>query len=186
MNQSVALAAELVVHALPMKVHPTGSTDLHPALLRSMLPHCPFCPLVAHVTSHTCLLIKFHFYLNDWLICHHDLSVLVEHLTFVLNPATPLGWLVNLEKAVLVPSQQFIYLGLDFDTQLALVRPSLKCVERLEACIHLFLQWPCPLASKVINAIHGVFKNSYFFSICTTENLSSLSIIMLRTSDLMI
>ena len=42
-----------------------------------------------------------------------------------------------------------------------------------------------PLPTQVVNAIHGVFKNAYFFSIYTNENLSSLSIIMFGTSDLM-
>ena len=50
-----------------------------------------------------------------------------------------LGWLVNLKKSDLVRSQQFTDLGLDFNTVLALVRPSLKCVERHEACIRPFL-----------------------------------------------
>ena len=90
--------------------------------------------------------IKFHFYLNDWLICHHDPAIWVKHLTYVLDFAMHLWWLVNLKKSNLVASQQLIYLGLDFVMHLALIRPSLKCVERLEACICLLLQQPCQLA----------------------------------------
>ena len=82
--------------------------------------------------------IKFHFHLNDWLICHRDPAILVKHLKFVFGLAIHLGWLVNLKKLDLVPSQQFIYLGLDFDMQLALVLPSLECEERLETSIRLF------------------------------------------------
>ncbi len=43
--------------------------------------------------------IKFHFYLNDWLICHRDPAILVEYLIFVLGLATCWGCLVNLKKS---------------------------------------------------------------------------------------
>ena len=62
----------------------------------------------------------FHFYLDDRLICHHNPDILVEHLKLVLNLATHLGWLFNLSKLSLVPSEQFFHLALDFNTQLAL------------------------------------------------------------------
>ena len=39
---------------------------------------------------------------------------------------------------------------------------------------------------QVVNAIHGLFKNGYFSSIYILANVSSLSIIMLVTSDLMV
>ena len=68
-----------------------------------------------------CCGITFHYYLDNWLICHHHPAILFEHLCFVLNIAVCLGCLVNLKKADLVLSQQFTYLGLDFDTVLALV-----------------------------------------------------------------
>ena len=63
--------------------------------------------------------IKFHYYLDDWLIRCYDPVVLFDYLQFVLNLAICLGWLVNLKKSDLVPSQQFTYLGLDFNTVLA-------------------------------------------------------------------
>ena len=97
--------------------------------------------------------IKFRFYLDDWLIHHLDPAILSNHLQFVLDLATHLGWLENLKKSDLVPSQQFTYLGLDFDMQLALVQPSLKCVERLEACIHLFLWRACQPAHAVLQLL---------------------------------
>ncbi len=87
--------------------------------------------------------IKFHFYVNDWLICHQDPVTLVEHLNLVLSLVSHLGWLVNLKTLDLVPSQQFVYFGLDFDTQAALVHSSIKGVERLEAGISLILWWSC-------------------------------------------
>ncbi len=90
--------------------------------------------------------IKIHFYLDDWLIHHQDQVVLSQHLKFVISLASHLSWLSNLKKSDLVPSQQFVYLGLDFDTEAALVHPSLKHVERLEACIcqgHISLHMLC-------------------------------------------
>ncbi len=74
--------------------------------------------------------IKFHFNLDNWLIRHRNPAILSDHLQFVLDLAACLAWLVNLKKSDLVPRQQFTYLGLDFDTVLALVRLSLKHVKR--------------------------------------------------------
>ena len=94
--------------------------------------------------------IKFDVYLNDLLIPHCDPDVLFKHFNIILSLAKCLAWLVNLKKSDLVPSQKFVYLGLDFDKQLALGRPSLKRVDRLEACIHLFLWWPCQLTHAML------------------------------------
>ena len=51
--------------------------------------------------------IKFHYYLDYWLIRHRNPAILSKDLQFVLDLATHLGWLVNLMKSDLVPSQQF-------------------------------------------------------------------------------
>ena len=72
--------------------------------------------------------IKFHFYLKYWLICHQDQVILLEHLKFVISLTLHLGWLINLKQSDLLPSQQFVYLDLDFDTQAAICCPSLKRV----------------------------------------------------------
>ena len=80
-------------------------------------------------------------------------SLLSEHLWFILDLVACLGWLVNLKKSDLVPSWQFKYLGLGFNTELALVRPSLKHVERMEVCIHLFLWQPCQPARAVLQLL---------------------------------
>ena len=74
---------------------------------------------VAHYVHHRG--IKFQYFLDEWLIRHCDPDVLTEHLQLMLDLAAHLGWLVNLKKSDLVPRQQFTYLGLDFDTVLALV-----------------------------------------------------------------
>ncbi len=106
--------------------------------------------------------IKFHFYLDDWLIRHHDPVVLQEQLQVVLRLAARLGWLVNKEKSDLVPSRQFTYLGLDFDTQSAVVRPSLRRVERLEGCVRLFRRRPCQPARAILRLLgHMVSLSDY-------------------------
>ena len=98
---------------------------------------------------------------------HHGINSTIFSMTgsfaIVIQPSCPniyslsstlhLGWLVNLKKSDLVPGQQFTYLGLDCDTVLALVCPSLRLVKRLEACVRLFLWRPCLLARAVLRLL---------------------------------
>ena len=74
-------------------------------------------PLVAYLHSRG---INFHMYLDDCLITHRDPVVLKLHLDFALRVLGQLGWLVNLEKSDLTPSRDMIYLGIWFQTDLAL------------------------------------------------------------------
>ena len=48
----------------------------------------------------------------------------------------------------------------------------------------LFCQSVTNDSTLVVNAIHGVLQKGYFFSIYILENVSSLSIMILATSDL--
>ena len=92
-------------------------------------------------------------YLDDWLIRHQDPVKLQAQLQYVLQLSQRLGWIVNREKSDLTPNRQFTYLGIEFDTALCQVRPALRRVEKLEACVRLFLRRPCQPARAVLRLL---------------------------------
>ncbi len=51
-------------------------------------------------------------YLDDWLFLHQDRNVLLEQQTIVLQLLKQLGFLLNVEKSMLVPSQDIKFLGM--------------------------------------------------------------------------
>jgi len=75
--------------------------------------------------------IQMHVYLDDWLIVHMDPKILEQQTQEVLLKARELGWLINLEKSMLVPTQQFVFLGMAVNTELNCVRPAEKRVQSL-------------------------------------------------------
>ena len=70
-----------------------------------------------------CCGIRFSYYLDDWLICHCNPAVLSDHLQFLLDLGMRLGVARHLKKvrSGVQPTVYIIYLGMDFDTVLALV-----------------------------------------------------------------
>ena len=55
-------------------------------------------------------------YLDDWLILNQNRSDLIRDLEFVANLISNLGLLINVEKSEIVPSQDFIFIGVRFQT----------------------------------------------------------------------
>ena len=80
-------------------------------------------PLVTWAHAHG---IQILIYLDDWLVLHLNSSTLLVHSQFVLSKAIELGWVVNFKKSKLVPSQDFIFLGMRCNTQLNRVFPHRK------------------------------------------------------------
>lgn len=84
--------------------------------------------------------IRLHCYLDDWLILAHSRLKCSNHTEQVLTMARRLGFCPNESKCDLVPSQQFDYLGMSFDTTSLTVRPVATRVERLQTAIQSLLQ----------------------------------------------
>ena len=79
-------------------------------------------------------------YLDDWLIHNLSRQACLAHTELVLQTASRLGFTVNLQKSDLCPSQQFIYLGMKFDTVAYLVRPAPARVSKLLDLLRMLLQ----------------------------------------------
>ena len=62
-----------------------------------------------------------HPYLDDWLIRALTHTTSTESTQLVLDTLVKLGWIVNLKKSDLVPSQDLVFLGARFDTRAGLV-----------------------------------------------------------------
>jgi hypothetical protein len=85
--------------------------------------------------------IKIVVYLDDFLIIHHNPVILSQQSNFIHEYLTKLGWHINVQKSVLVPSQKIEYLGIIWDTKL-----NLK-------------QLPNPKIRKVTTLIQELLKN---------------------------
>ena len=84
--------------------------------------------------------IKLHVYLDDWLI--RDLSPLRArtHADLVLRVLQYLGWVINFSKFDLVPSQQFEFIGMQFDTCAYTVAPLPKMRVKIQTVLD---HWRC-------------------------------------------
>ena len=67
--------------------------------------------------------IKLHVYLDDWLIRASSTVQARTHADLVLQVLQHLGWVINFSKSDLVPSQQFDFIGMQFNTCAYTVAP---------------------------------------------------------------
>ncbi|XP_070210298.1 uncharacterized protein [Littorina saxatilis] len=76
--------------------------------------------------------IRLRVYLDDWLVLNQLESLCDQHTRIVLQTARDLGFSVNQGKSDLVPSQQFTYLGMVFDTRAWTVCPAQRRIDKLQ------------------------------------------------------
>ncbi|KAK7099322.1 hypothetical protein V1264_018910 [Littorina saxatilis] len=76
--------------------------------------------------------IRLRAYLDDWLVLNQNQQSCSLHTQAVLDQANDLGFQINQSKSELIPSQNFTYLGMTFDTVAWSVRPSLRRVNKLQ------------------------------------------------------
>ena len=67
--------------------------------------------------------IKLHVYLDDWLIRVSSAVQARTHADLVLQVLQHLGWVINFSKSDLVPSQQFDFISMQFNTCAYTVAP---------------------------------------------------------------
>ncbi|XP_070173457.1 uncharacterized protein [Littorina saxatilis] len=76
--------------------------------------------------------IRLRVYLDDWLVLNQLESLCDQHTRIVLQTARDLCFSVNQGKSDLVPSQQFTYLGMVFDTRAWTVCPAQRRIDKLQ------------------------------------------------------
>ena len=72
---------------------------------------------------------SLHVYLDDWLLNPISEELAKQQTQWLLDLCTRLGWVVNVEKSSLTPSQVAIYLGISLDTRVGLAYPSERRIE---------------------------------------------------------
>ena len=74
--------------------------------------------MMAHVRS---LGFQVHHYLDDWLLRNQQLAHLRTQTQGLLHLTTRLGWIHSLEKSELAPTQDFVFIGTHYRTDLGLM-----------------------------------------------------------------
>ena len=75
--------------------------------------------------------IRLHIYLDDWLLWSLDSQQLQQDMLFMLDLCALLDLIVNILKSNLTPSQEFIFLGIYFQTVSFICHPSTDRWKRL-------------------------------------------------------
>ena len=84
-------------------------------------------PVTAHARYHGVRLVSF---IDDILIIGHNHQECLEHVSFLKNPLTDLGFIVNTGKSNLEPSQSLIFLGFIVNSQkMLLILPDHKVLK---------------------------------------------------------
>jgi len=97
--------------------------------------------------------VRFHHYLDDWLIVADSACQVKQAAEFVLKLAISLGWLPNWEKSMLTPTQTVVHVGIEYDLRLGLAFPPRARLEKLgEAAIPLLGNLSCT-ARQVLSLI---------------------------------
>jgi hypothetical protein len=83
--------------------------------------------------------IRLAAYLDDWFVVNQNKQMLMEDREKTLNLLINLGFIVNLEKSNLIPTQTITYIGAMFCLKEGIVRPSPRFLCRLTALIKLLV-----------------------------------------------
>ena len=81
--------------------------------------------------------VRIRAFLDDWLILAQSKQLCAAHTQQTVNAAVHLGFQLNMDKSDLIPSQQFSYLGMEFDTISMTVKPSQDRLDKLQRTIAL-------------------------------------------------
>lgn len=97
--------------------------------------------------------IRLRCYLDDWLILAASSETCARHTQMVRAMAERLGFVLNIPKCDLVPSQRFLYLGIEFDTVAFVVRPSQERIQRLLGLLTSLRSSPSATARQLASLI---------------------------------
>ena len=92
-------------------------------------------------------------YLDDWLIKNLIRNRLITQTRFCIQTIQSLGFLPNLKKSDLFPSQKFTFIGMEFLTQQNLVRVPTDRVQNLLLTIKKFLSFKRVSARTVLSLL---------------------------------
>jgi hypothetical protein len=97
-------------------------------------------------------------YLDDLLQKDQSTIVLKSSLQTLMQTLQELGWIVNLSKSDLEPSQQFTHLGMVFDTVLFSVRPTTKRILKLSTLAMQILETDVT-TPRILHSLLGMMSS---------------------------
>ncbi|VDI15149.1 Hypothetical predicted protein [Mytilus galloprovincialis] len=108
------------------------SSSVQGSTFRSNLSPRVFTKIVAVVAAHLRSRgIRLVVYLDDWFLLNQEKSQLILDRELVLNLLVELGFIINLKKSTLDPSQQITYLGAMFLLDLGIVLPTVERTSKI-------------------------------------------------------
>ena len=97
--------------------------------------------------------IRFHHYLDDWLIVAESPQLVAQHLRLVVQVTQRVGWIINWEKSQIDPTQDFTYVGVHYDLRLGLAYPPLDRLEKLERLLRFLATQASATARQILSLI---------------------------------
>ncbi|XP_033099816.1 E3 ubiquitin-protein ligase UBR4-like [Anneissia japonica] len=86
--------------------------------------------------------IRIFMYLDDWLVVANSRVTLLHHLSIVLDMTETVGFIINREKSVLVPTQLPLFLGAHIDLVHSVAFPSTGRISKCQLAITQLLSLP--------------------------------------------
>lgn len=95
-----------------------------------------FTKIVTVVAAHLRIQnIRLATYLDDWLLVNAQEKMLISDREKTLNLLIKLGFIVNLQKSSLIPSQEITYIGALFNFKKEIVSPTMERILKLEMLV---------------------------------------------------
>ena len=99
--------------------------------------------------------VKLHVYLDDWLICADTPEPTQLHAQTIISVLQFLGWIVNFEKSDLTPSQEFQFIGMQFNTRQFTVAPLPKMHLKVQSVLQHWMTNP-NITARNLHRLLGV------------------------------
>ena len=166
----------------------SGVSYVWHTLTARFFPFCPKTPSNNHSNSveiSVCILEPVHVGWQCCCSCCYCLEACISGISLndfvVMDVISPAMWLfykeTHVAEVLALVWQAREYLFIQWRT---------TCFSVVDRVLFQNQAIPTSEQTQIVNAIRSVFKNGYSFSIYTGEYLTSLSIILLGTSDLMV
>ena len=125
-----AVAENDVLRVFEFRALPFGLTSAPRVFTKVILP------LGHHAHMHAVGLLQ---YLDDWLLRSPNRTLLAQQTSWLVDIIRRVGFLLNVEKSQLVPTQRLIHIGVEYHLDLGLMFPPMDRFHRFEGRISVLL-----------------------------------------------
>jgi hypothetical protein len=119
--------------------------------------------------------IQLFQYLDDWMIAARSQEEARRNTEKILNITEQLGWIINMKKSELAPTQDIVFLGYHYLLGQGIVKPCEARWQKIQSCLPQMLVTEC-IQAKEWQKILGL--------LCSVEKLVPLGMLHLRPIQL--